>query len=92
MHQATRLRHVVALLDLLPPEIRTVGVHEGASYLHPLGRLICCLRLLPPMGQWSECVEGVTTLSAGVKSIVVRGHSLITGGLYTFSCTAWIQI
>ena len=60
-------------------------MHEGASYLHPLGRLICCLWLQPPMGQWSERIKGVATLSAGVESIVVLGHSLTTRGLYTFS-------
>ena len=84
MHQASLLRHVVSLLDFLPPVIRTVGVYEGASYFHPLSRLICYLGPLPPMGQWSERIEGVATLSAGVESVVVRGHSLNSGGLYTF--------
>ena len=59
-------------------------MNEGASYLCPLGRLICCLRLQPTVGQWSERIKGVATLSAGVESVVVRGHSLNSGGLYTF--------
>ena len=57
---------------------------ESASYLCPLSRLICCIWLLSQMGQWSERIEGVATLSAGVESVVVRGHSLKSGGLYTF--------
>ena len=57
---------------------------ESASYLCPLGRLICCNWPLPPMGQWSERIKGVATLSACVESVVVRGHSLNSGGLYTF--------
>ena len=92
MHQANRLRHGVSLLDLLPPVIRTVDVSEGASYLHPLGWLIRCLRLLPTVSQWSERIKDVATLSAGVESVVVRGGSLYTRGLLDFLCPAWIQI
>ena len=84
MQQASCLRHIVLLLDRHPVEIGAIIVSEGANYLHPLCRLVCCLRLLPTVGQWSERIEGVATLSAGVESVVVRGHSLITGGLYTF--------
>ena len=61
-----------------------MNVSEGAGYLCPPSRLICCLRLLPTVGQWSERIEGVATLSAGVESVVFLGHSLIAGGLYTF--------
>ena len=85
MHKANRLRHIVSLLDFLPPVIGTVDVSEGASYLSPLGRLICFLRLLPTVGQWSERIEGVATLSAAVESVVVRGAAAILGGCLTSS-------
>ncbi len=83
MHQASRLRRVVTLLDIHPVKIGSLIVSEGTGYLHPLRRLVCCLRLLPTVGQWSERIQGVATPS-GVESIVVRGPSLNTGGLYTF--------
>ena len=80
---------MVLLLDLLPPVVGAVNVSEGANYLHPLGRLVCCLRLLPMVGQWSERFQGVAT-PGGVLSIVVRGCGRHTGGLLDFLCTPWI--
>ena len=65
-------------------------VCEGASHLRPLSRLIFCLRLLHTVGQWSERIEGVFTLSTGVESVVVRGGGRHTGGLLDFLCTARI--
>jgi hypothetical protein len=38
-----------------------------------VGRLLCCLRLLPKVGQWSERVQGVATPVA-VLSISVREY------------------
>ena len=79
MHQASCLRHIILLLYRHSVEIGAMIVSEGANYLHPLRRLVCCLRLLPTVGQWSERVEGVATLSASVESIIFRGHSFLCG-------------
>ena len=70
-------------------EIGAAQVSEGTGYIHPLRRLVSCLRLLPTVGQWSERVQGVAT-PGGVESIVVRGCGRHTGGLLDFLCTAWI--
>jgi hypothetical protein len=32
-------------------EISAAHVREGTGYLHPLRRLVCCLLLLPMVGQ-----------------------------------------
>ena len=79
MHKVSCLRHIVLLFDRHSMEIRAMIVSEGANYLPPLRRLVCCLRLLPTVGQWSERVEGVATLSASVESIIFRGHSFLCG-------------
>ena len=84
MHQVRYLRHVFSLLDLLPPVVGAVNVSEGASYLHPLRRLVCCLRLLPTVGQWSERVQSVAT-PGGVESILLEGAAAILGGCLTSS-------
>ena len=62
-----------------------MDVSEGASYMGPLSRLICCLLLLPTVGQLSERIKGVATLSAGVESVIDIGGSRYTRGLLTSS-------
>jgi hypothetical protein len=59
-------------------EIGAAIVCEGTSYLPPLGGLVCCLLLLPMVGQWSERVQGVAT-PGGVVSISVGGDCSHTG-------------
>ena len=69
--------HLVFVLRLHEPDPLhdlTICPHERGRYRYPMGRLLSHLLLLCTHGERSERVEGVTTPSACVESIV-RGYS-----------------
>ena len=57
----------------------TTCPHERGRYRYPMGRLLSHLLLLCTHGERPERIQGVATLSAGVESIIVRGHSYYSG-------------